>query len=172
MADILPIIETLENRWMRAWISGDSSTLKALTSRKFRLVMGSKPCAILDAKSWLAAANSSFLCHSYRFGDMYARDLGPVIVFATQLDLEASIDGHDWSGRMWVTDIWRKSGIRRSWRMIERVFSRPVDDPQVPAAIGSLQLWRKPAQRYALPSSTSTDHSPAPLSKRRIPSAS
>ena len=147
MADILPIIETLENRWMRAWASGDARTLKALTSRKFRMVVGSKPSVLLDASSWLQAATTRFLCHSYRFGDLYARDLGPVTVFATQLDLEASIDGHEWSGRMWVTAIWRKSGVRRNWRMVERVLSRPEGDQQVPAAIRSLQLWRRPSQR-------------------------
>src|SRR5688500_11897130 len=147
MAEILPIIETLENRWMRAWVSGDAKTLKALTSRKFRMVVGSKPSVLLDASSWLQAATTSFLCHSYRFGDIYARNLGPVTVFATQLDLKASIDGHDWSGRMWVTDIWRKGTVRRSWRMVERVLSRPEEDQQVPAAIRSMQLWRKPSQR-------------------------
>jgi hypothetical protein len=147
MADILPLIETLENRWMRAWASGDARTLKALTSRKFRMVIGTKPSVLLDAKSWLEAANSTFLCHSYRFGDIYGRDLGPVTVFATQLDLKASIDGHDWSGRMWVTDIWRKSGMRRSWRMVERLISRPEEDKQVSTAIRSLQLWHRPAKR-------------------------
>jgi len=147
MADISPIIETLENRWMRAWAGGDMRTLKSLTSRKFRLVVGTKPSVLLDAKSWLDAAQSSFVCQSYRFGDIYARDLGPVTVFATQLDLKASIDGHDWSGRMWVTDIWKKSGVRRSWRMVERVISRPEEDKQVAAAIKALQLWQRPAKR-------------------------
>lgn len=75
---------------------------------------------------------------------IYARDLGPVAIFATQLEIEASINGHDWSGRMWVTDLWKKSGVRRSWRMVERVCSRPEDDKQVPAAIRSLQLWQRP----------------------------
>jgi hypothetical protein len=147
MADILTLIETLENRWMRAWAGGDNRTLKALTSRKFRMVIGTKPSVLLDAKSWLHAANSTFLCHSYRFGDIYARDLGPVTVFATQLDLKSSIDGHDWSGRMWVTDIWRKSGVRRSWRIVERVISRPEEDKQVTAAIRGLQLWQRPVKR-------------------------
>ncbi len=147
MADILPIIETLENRFMRAWVTGDARELKARTSRNFRMVMWSKPCAILDAKSWLDAAGTSFTCNSYRFGDMYARDLGKVTVFATQLDLKANINGLDWSGKVWVTDIWRKSGVRRSWRMVERVFSRLEEDKQVPTAIRSLQLWIKPGQR-------------------------
>ncbi|MFL6778678.1 MAG: hypothetical protein ACJ8E8_06520, partial [Sphingomicrobium sp.] len=73
MADISLLIETLENRWMRAWVGGDLRTLKSLTARNFRLVVGSKPSVLLDAKSWLEAANSSFVCHSYRFGDVYAR---------------------------------------------------------------------------------------------------
>jgi Domain of unknown function (DUF4440) len=147
MADISPLIETLENRWMRAWVGGDLRTLKSLTARNFRLVVGSKPSVLLDAKSWLEAANSSFVCHSYRFGDVYARDLGPVTVFATQIDLKASIDGHDWSGPVWVTDIWKKSGVRRRWRMVERVFSRPEEDKHLPPAIRSLQLWRKRSER-------------------------
>ena len=142
MADLPPIIETMEHRWMRAWVTGDVRTLKAMTSRNFRMVMGSKPCAILDYKSWMEAAASRFQCNSYRFGDIYVRDLGPVAIFASQLEMKAAMDGHDWSGRFWVTDLWRKGKIRRQWRMIERVLSRPEDNPDVPAAIRSLQLWR------------------------------
>lgn len=142
MADLSALIETLEHRWMRAWINRDSRALKALTSRKFRLVIGTKPSVILDSSSWLAAAHSRFTCSSYRFGDVYARSLGPIAVFATQLTMEATIDGHDWTGQFWVTDIWRKGSIRRQWRMIERVISRPDEDSQVPGAVRALQLWR------------------------------
>jgi hypothetical protein len=147
MADILTLIETLENRWMRAWIGGDAKTLKSLTSRNFRLVIGSKPSVLLDYKSWIDAAEERFPCRAYRFGEIYVRNLGSVTIFATQLEIEASIDGHDWSGKMWVTDLWKKGGVRRSWRMVERVMSRPEDDKDVPAAIRSLQLWRRPAKR-------------------------
>jgi len=142
MAELAPTIETMEHSWMRAWVAGDSRTLKALTARNFRMVMGSKPSAILDSKSWLEAATKRFTCSSYRFGDIYVRDLGSVVIFATQLELKASMDGHDWSGRYWVTDLWRKGRVRRKWRMVERVLSRPEDNQDVPAAIRSLQLWR------------------------------
>ena len=142
MSEILPIIETLENRLMRAWVGRDQRELKALTSRRFRMVMGSKPSAILDAKSWLDAAASRFACQSYRFGDGYARRVGSIAVFATQVDLKATMDGHDWSGLYWMTDIWQKSRMRRSWQIVERVISRPVDNPDASAAIRSLQLWR------------------------------
>jgi hypothetical protein len=142
MANLMPIIETLENRWMRAWVNGDVKSLKALTARNFRMVLGARPAAILDAPSWLEAAKERFLCDSYRFGDIYVRDAGAVAVFATQLSLRASMDDADWSGDYWVTDIWRKSSVRRQWRMVERILSRPDDDRQVAAAIKTLQLWR------------------------------
>ncbi len=142
MADILQILETLENRWMRAWIGRDARVLKALTARNFRMVIGSRPSVMLDYSSWIDAAATRYRCKSYRFGDLYARNLGSIAVFATQVDLEATIDGHDFSGQMWITDLWKKSAVRRQWRMVERVVSRPDDNQQTPAAVRSLQLWR------------------------------
>ena len=32
MADLLPVIETYEHRWMRAWVGRDSKALKSLTA--------------------------------------------------------------------------------------------------------------------------------------------
>lgn len=142
MADIAPQIETLENRWMRAWIGGDLRTLKALTARNFRMVVGSRPCVILDSKSWLEAAAGRYQCSAYRHGDIYSRDLGSLAIFATQLELKATLDGEDWSGLFWVTDLWGKSKVRRRWQLVERVLSRPEESKHVPAAIGSMQLWR------------------------------
>ena len=142
MADLHPVIETMENRWMRAWITRDIKALKSLTSRNFRLVIGSKPAVILDYKSWIEAAGGRYRCKSYRFGDVYAREVGGVAIFASQLELEATMDGHDWSGQMWVTDLWRKSRVRRKWRLVERIMSRPDERAEVPAAVRSLQLWR------------------------------
>lgn len=142
MADLLPIIETMEHRWMRAWVGRDTRVLKALTSSNFRLVISSKPPAMLDARSWLDAAATRYLCQGYHFGEVYVRDIGSAAVFGTRIELQATMDGEDWSGDVWVTDIWRKTKLRRSWRMIERVLSRPEERPQVPAAVRTLQLWR------------------------------
>ena len=141
MADLAPLIETNEHRWMRAWVARDTRSLKALTSRNFRMVIGSRPSVLLDAKSWLEAATTRYLCESYRFGDIYARQLGAMAVFATQLELQATIDGHDWSGRFWITDLWGKSTVRRNWRMTERLVSR-LEESDIRTAIRSLQLWR------------------------------
>ena len=62
MADLHSIIETLERQWMRAWVNGDTKALKALTARNFRMVVGSKPSVLLDAKSWIEAATTRFSC--------------------------------------------------------------------------------------------------------------
>ena len=142
MADLPTIIEALEHRWMRAWVGRDLRTLKTLTSRNFRMVVGSKPSVILDAKSWLEAAGGRYLCNSYRFHEIYSRRQGSVTVFASRIEMEAALDGEDWSGEFWVTDLWRKTPVRGSWRLTERILSRPDDKASVPGAIRSLQLWR------------------------------
>lgn len=142
MADLTPVIETMEHRWMRAWVGRDAKQLKSLTSRSFILLIGGKPATILDNLSWLEAATSRYLCTSYRFGDIHVRDFGRVAVFASQMEIVATMDGRDWSGRLWVTDLWRKGRVRRGWQMAERVISRTEDSKDVVAAMRSLQLWR------------------------------
>jgi ketosteroid isomerase-like protein len=142
MSDLTPVIETMENRWMRAWVQRDVKAMKALTARDFILLTASKPPAILDRPSWLEAAAKRYLCSSYRFGDIYVRDLGGVALFAAKLELKAEMDGHDWSGLLWVTDVWRKGRVRRGWKLVQRVVSQTDDDPNLRAAIKSLQLWK------------------------------
>jgi hypothetical protein len=142
MADLSPVIETMEHRFMRAWVNRDLKALKAVTARDFVLLIGSKTPVMLDFRSWIDAAGERWSCSSYRFGTIYVRGHGSMAVFAAQVDLKATMDGHDWSGPLWVTDLWRRSKVRRRWRLVERVISAPEGNPQVPAAIKSLQLWR------------------------------
>ena len=142
MADLTPEIETQENRWMRAWVQRDTRALKALTASDFILLAGARPPVILDTKSWIEAATTRWLCTSYRFGDIYVRRVGSAALFASQLDLKATMDGEDWSGSYWVTDLWRKGRVRRSWRLAQRIVSRVEDNKQVPAGIRALQLWK------------------------------
>jgi hypothetical protein len=142
MSDQAAVIEALEHRWMRAWVAGDVRTLRLLTARDFRMVFATRPCVILDAPSWLKAAADRFHCNAYRFGDTYLSRCGSVSVFATQLHLDASVRDVDLSGTLWVTSIWAKTGMRRRWQVRERVISRLHDDPELPRAVASLQLWR------------------------------
>ena len=144
MADLSPIIETMENRWMRAWVQRDGKALKAMTSKDFILLLGSKPGVILDQRSWLEAAAKRWRCSSFQFGDVHVRKIGSTALFASQLELKAALDGDDWSGLVWVTDLWRKRRIG-GWRMVERILSRTENREAAPAAIRALQLWRSPA---------------------------
>lgn len=142
MANLTPVIETMEHRWMRAWVNGDSKQLKALTAKDFILLSGSKPPMILDRASWLDAAAKRWDCSSYRFGDIFVRSVGSTAVFAAALEMKATMDGKDWSGTVFVTDLWRKGRVRRGWKLAQRIVSRPDDNRELPKAIRSLQLWK------------------------------
>lgn len=142
MADLTAAIETMEHRWMRAWVAGEAKALKAITARDFILLTASKPPAILDRPSWLEAAATRYCCSSYRFGDIYVRDWGSVALFAAPVELKATMDGRDWSGTLFVTDLWRKGRVRRGWKLVQRVLGPVDENPDVPRAIRALQLWR------------------------------
>lgn len=135
-------IETLEHHWMRAWMQRDRKQMKTLASRDFIFLLGSTKAAILDRPSWLEAATTRFKCESYRFGEVYVRRHGATAVFACLATLEARMGAQDWSGQVWITDLWQRSGIRRNWRIVERVLSRPDDNANVSAAVREMQLWR------------------------------
>ena len=141
MADLTPIIETMEHRWMRAWVNGDMRAMKGITSKNFILLTASKPPTILDRPSWIEAAAKRHLASSYRFADIYVRGFGGVAIFSATLELKAVMDGRDWSGRQFVTDIWRKRRIG-GWKLVQRVVSKTDEDPQVAKVIRSLQLWK------------------------------
>lgn len=142
MANLTPVIETMEHRWMRAWVNDDMRALKAITAKSFILLTASKPPAILDRPSWLDAAAKRYLCSSYRFGDIYVQEVGGLAVFAAPVDLKATMDGRDWSGTLFVTDIWRKGRVRRGWKLAQRILSTPDQRPELAKAIKSLQLWK------------------------------
>ena len=142
MADLTPVIETMEHRWMRAWVGRDIKALKAITAKDFILLTGSKPPAILDRPSWLEAAAKRWDCSSYRFGDIYVREVGGLAVFAAPLELKATMDGRDWSGNIWVTDLWRKGRVRRGWKLAQRIVAKADDNAELPKAICALQLWK------------------------------
>jgi ketosteroid isomerase-like protein len=142
MANLTPVIETMEHRWMRAWVNDDMRALKAITAKSFILLTASKPPAILDRPSWLEAAAKRYLCSSYRFGDIYVQEVGGLAVFAAPVDLKATMDGRDWSGTLFVTDIWRKGRVRRGWKLAQRILSTPDERPELAKAIKSLQLWK------------------------------
>ena len=135
-------IETLEHQWMRAWMQRDRKAMKALASRDFIFLLGGVRAVILDRPSWLEAATGRLRCEGYRFGEVYVRRHGATAVFACRVELEAKLGARDWSGPVWLTDVWQRTKMRRNWRLVERVLSRPDADEEAPAAIRELHLWR------------------------------
>jgi ketosteroid isomerase-like protein len=142
MADLTPVIETMEHRWMRAWVGRDVKAMKAITAKDFILLTGSKPPAILDRPSWIEAAAKRWDCSSYRFGDIYVREVGGIALFTAPVELKATMDGRDWSGHFWVSDLWRKGRVRRGWKLAQRIVTRVDDNAELPKAIRALQLWK------------------------------
>jgi hypothetical protein len=142
MADRSSAFETLEHRLMRAWINGDTRTVKSLTARDFVLMIGAKPPVMLDYSSWVDAAASRWTCSAYRFGTVYVRQHGHIAIFAAEAEIESRIDRLDWSGPLWITDVWRRSKVRRSWRLVERQMSLVEAERKIPGAVRALQLWR------------------------------
>jgi hypothetical protein len=142
MANFESTIEALEHQWMRAWIQRDRKTMKAMAARDFIFLLGSEKAAILDRASWLEAAGTRLLCESYRFGSLYVRRHGTVGVFAAMMEIEARVDGEPLSGPLWIVDLWKKTGVRRRWHLLERTVSRPDTDAGLPGAVRGMQLWR------------------------------
>lgn len=135
-------IEALEHQWMRAWVQRDRKTMKSLASRDFIFLLGSDNAAILDRASWLEAAGARLVCDSYRLGSLYVRRHGNIAVFASAMTIEARIDGEALSGTVWVVDLWKKTRLRRRWRLLERTLARPDTDARLPGAVRAMQLWR------------------------------
>ena len=142
MADLTPVIETMENRWMRAWVQRDVKTLKSMTSKDFILLTASRPAMILDRPSWLEAVAKRYDCLSFAFGDIYVREWGSTALFTAPLELKATIDDEKWSGPLLVTDLWRRGRVRRGWKLVQRVVSKTDDDPRLAKTIRALQLWK------------------------------
>ena len=142
MADFESMIEALEHQWMRAWIAGDRKTMKALAARDFIFLLGSDKATILDRASWLEAAGTRLLCDSYRFGSLYVRRHGNIGVFAAMMEIEARVDGKPLAGPLWIVDLWKKTGVRRRWHLLERTVSRPDTDATLSGAVRAMQLWR------------------------------
>ena len=142
MDDFASKVEALEHRWMRAWVNGDKTEMKGLASRDFIFLFASIGPTILDRASWLDAAPKRLRCQSYQFGSVYIRRHGGFAFFAAPVMLEATLDDKPLFKDAFVTDVWKRSKVRRRWHLVERVLSPANADAQLPGAVRSMQLWR------------------------------
>lgn len=142
MADIEPAFETLENRLMRAWIHRNPADLKSLVSGEAIFMFGINPPVLLDRTSFAAAIERDLVCESFRFQELTARKHGKSVWFSAHTELEMRIGGKEWKGHFLITDLWRKSTIRRRWLLAERSLSPMENSEMLSGNIRALQLWR------------------------------
>ena len=135
-------IEALELRWMRAWVNGDKAEMKTLATRDFISLFAGATPTILDRASWLEVASRRLRCESFQVGNAYVRRHGPFAVFAAPIELKVTLDGERLFNRAFVTDLWKRSKVRRRWQLVERVLAPADAIAELPAAVRSLQLWR------------------------------
>lgn len=140
-ADISATIEALENQLMRAWMSRQANEVRKLLARDFLMIVGTDRPQLLDRPSFVEASKGAFACSGFRFREVFVRQHGKCAWFAAGVDLELKLGRQEWSGAFWITDLWRKSAIRRNWMLEERSLSRMEGDGELPMAIKSLQLW-------------------------------
>lgn len=142
MADLLQKFEVLENQMMRAWINCDPAAIKQMMSGECITMFGTKPPALLDRPSFLAAIQDGFVCEGFRFHEITARQYGKCVWFTGHVELELKLGRREWPGNFLITDLWRKTPIRRRWMLTERSLARVEDSAAMSDAIRSLQLWR------------------------------
>lgn len=142
MADIEPVIEVLETRLLRAWMMRDERELKALISGDFLMMVGTTPPALLDRASFLGGMGETFALRGYRIQEFTARKHGRTMWFSGHVELELQAGPQDWKGAFLLTDMWRKSPVRRRWLLAERSLAPLKDGANLFNTIRSMQLWR------------------------------
>lgn len=135
-------MEHLEISWTHAWMNRDVATMKSLASPDFVFLLGGRDSAILDLASWLEATTSRLRCDAYKFHDIYARQHKRVALFSARMSMEGHIGRTPLTGDLWITDLWKRGRVRRSWRLVERVMSRADGDVALGQEVTRLQLWK------------------------------
>ncbi len=142
MGDIVAEIETLEHRFMRAWMRRELGEIRRLASRDFMMIAAAEPPQLLDRPSFVEAVAGPLSCDGFRFHEVCVRKHGRFAWFTCRADLELRIGGRDWSGKFWISDLWKKGRIKRNWNIIERSLARTDKNEAISGAIRELQLWR------------------------------
>ncbi|WFL76883.1 nuclear transport factor 2 family protein [Altererythrobacter arenosus] len=141
MSNIAAEIETLEHRFMRAWMRREAGEIRKLAARDFMLIVASEPAQLLDRPSFVEAMAGPLSCTGFRFHEVCVRKHGRAAWFTARAELELRIDRRDWTGNFWVSDLWLKGRVKRGWKMVERSLARTDGDEQLPGSLRQLQLW-------------------------------
>ena len=117
-------IAHLQRAWMDAWLTHDLTTCEALIAPEFRLRSVATD-SVIGRDEWLAQAASGRIAGTaFEYEEMNVCVLGDTAVTMSRSRQQATIDGHDWSATLHLTDVWhRRDG---TWQVIARHASHPV----------------------------------------------
>jgi uncharacterized protein (TIGR02246 family) len=117
-------IETLQRRWMQAWVERDAATLHEVLAPEFTLRSMATDTP-LSRDAWLEGALSGRVAaSSVRFDDMKVTVIHDTAIVESMVTFEAAIEGEEWSKTTYCTDVWvRRDG---QWQVVRRHASPPV----------------------------------------------
>jgi uncharacterized protein (TIGR02246 family) len=117
-------IETLQRRWMQAWVERDAGTLHEVLAPEFTLRSMATDSA-LSRDEWLEGALSGRVAaSSVHFDQMKVVVIDDTAIVESLVTFEATIDDADWSKSTYCTDVWvRRDG---QWQVVRRHASPPV----------------------------------------------
>ena len=105
-------IETLQRRWMQAWLDRDRGAIEEILAPGFQL-RSITTDALVDRAAWINDSLSGRVRGTaFDYQHMHVTIDGDTAVTDSLLAFEAKIDGKDWSTSAWCTDVWSRSSGR------------------------------------------------------------
>lgn len=142
MADVTATFEALERAQLRSWLDADRAGVKSSVAGDCVMMFGTAPPVLLDRASFLAAIDRGLVLKAFRLREVTARQYGRSAWFTGHAELELALGQKTWQGGFLLTDLWRKSRLRRRWLLTERALAPVEGNAAFAEAIGKLQLWR------------------------------
>jgi hypothetical protein len=141
MADTAAEIEALALSVMRAWVAGESKSMKRATARDFMMMVGTLPPQLLDRPSFLAAMERGFACTKFAFREVFVRQHGKSAWLVAGVELDLRLGGKPWGGPFLISGMWRKGAIS-GWNLAELSLAKLEEGDRLADNVRSLQLWK------------------------------
>jgi hypothetical protein len=110
-------VEAAERAWMKAWLSKDIDSCRAILDESF--VLTSATGVLMDKAEWLDKATGAFAASEFNWLSIVVRKIAADVAVAhVKSNQVATVNGKDWSGVFLMTDVWvkRDSG----WKVAAR----------------------------------------------------
>lgn len=117
-------IQSLERRWMQAWVEADLDTCAAILADDFLLT--SARGVLMPKAAWLANAGSVFTCTAFEWLELRVRPFGDFAVVHGRSRQQARVGDTDWSGLFLTTDVWARRD--KGWQVVARHGTGPVPE--------------------------------------------